>query len=289
MAVSLLTALLALGLLHFLPQLAHWRGAGGLRRWVAQLSDTSGAGRIIITLLVPLVACLLIQWLLSLLPLGGVLRMLFALVVLLYCMGPSAFEADLEAILRAPDRPSREAAAQVLSDDGEPIAWNAPALGEAVVYAALRRRFGVLLWFFLLGPTGALLYHLAQTLGRDRSLGLDADAQTTAFSLANVLDWLPAQLLVFTLALVGHWDAVIGAWKRWHNQAAPASWYREGPGFLGAAARADILIDIVAGDGYAEDRSDPIAELLRLRGALLRALLAWLSVVALIVLAGWIN
>ena len=114
MAVSLLTALLALGLLHFLPQLAHWRGAGGLRRWVAQLGDTSGAGRIIITVLVPLVACLLIQWLLSLLPLGGLLRMLFALVVLLYCMGPNAFEADLETILRAPDRPSREAAAQVL-------------------------------------------------------------------------------------------------------------------------------------------------------------------------------
>lgn len=289
MAVSLLTALLALGLLHFVPQLAHWRGAGGLRRWVAQLGDTSGAARLAITLIVPLIACLLIQWLLDLLPLGGLLRLAFALVVLLYCMGPRAFEADLETILRAPDGPSREAAAQSLSDDGDPVAWNAPALGEAVVYAALRRRFGVLLWFFLLGATGALLYHLAQTLGRDRSLPLDADARTAAFSLANMLDWLPAQLLVFTLALVGHWDAVLGAWRRWHSQAAPASWYREGPGFLGAAARADILIDIVGGEGYAEDRSDPISELLRLRGALLRALLAWLSVVALIVLAGWLG
>jgi membrane protein required for beta-lactamase induction len=80
-------------------------------------------------------------------PLGELLRLLFALAVLLYCFGPREFEADLEAILGAPDGASREAAAQALADDGRPIAWNAPALGEAVAYAALRRRFAVLLWF----------------------------------------------------------------------------------------------------------------------------------------------
>ena len=48
-----------------------------------------------------------------------------------------------------------------------------------------------------------------------------------------------------------------------------------------------MLIDIEAGDGYAEEHSDPLVELRRLRSALLRALLAWLSVVALIVIGGW--
>ncbi|WP_266159513.1 regulatory signaling modulator protein AmpE [Dyella silvatica] len=289
MAISLLTALIALGLLHFMPQLAHWRGDGGFRRWVAQLADTSGPGRVVLTLLLPLAACLVVLWVLGLLPMANLLRLAFSLVVLLYCFGPHAYEADLEAILKAPDAVSREAAAQALSDDGEKVTWRAPELGEAVVYAALRRRFGVLLWFFLLGPFGALLYRLAQTLGRDGSLTMDSQARALARSLANALDWIPAQLMVFTLALVGHWDAVIGAWRRWHQHAAPTSWYSDGPGFLGAAARADILIDIVAGDGYVEERSDPLVELMRLRGALLRALLAWLSVVALIVLAGWLS
>jgi AmpE protein len=214
--------------------------------------------------------------------------LLFALAVLLYCFGPREFEADLEAILGAPDGASREAAAQALADDGTPIAWNAPALGEAIVYAALRRRFAVLLWFFLLGPAGALLYRLAQTLGRDDALRLDPSGRVAAGYVANALDWLPAQLLTFTLAVVGHWEAVIGAWQRWHSQAAPTSWYGAGPGFLGAAARADVLIDIEAGDGYAEEHGDPLAELRRLRSALLRALLAWLSVVALIVIGGWL-
>lgn len=287
MAIRLLAALIALGLLHLQPRLACWRGDGGFRRWVAQLADTSGTGRVLLALIPPLALCLLAIWLLGLLPLANLWQLAFALAVLLYGFGPHAYEADLEAVLHASDDARRVAAAQALGEDGEPVAWHAETLGEAAVYAALRRRFGVLLWFFLLGPFGALLYRLARTLGRDDALGLDADARTTARHLANVLDWLPAQLLVFALALVGHWEAVIGAWRRWHQQARPEDWYRQGPGFLGAAARADILTDIEGGDGYVEERSDPLQELRRLRSALLRALLAWLSVVALIVIAGW--
>ena len=289
MAISLLVALIALGLLHVMPQLARWRGDGLFRRWVTQLADTSGSGRVALALLLPTVLCALLWWLLGHTPLGGLLQLLFSLTVLLYCFGPREFEADLEAILGAPDGASREAAAQTLADDGSPIAWNAPALGVAIAYAALRRRFAVLLWFFLLGPAGALLYRLAQTLARSDSLQLDSSSRSAARYVANALDWLPAQLLTFTLAFVGHWDAVIGAWRRWHSQAAPTSWYSSEPGFLGAAAQADVLIDIEAGDGYAEEHSDPLAELVRLRSALLRALLAWLSVAALIVIGGWVS
>lgn len=289
MALRLLAALIALGLLHWQPRLAHWRNDGGFRRWVAQLNDTAGAGRVVLALLLPLLLCALATWLLRHMPLADLLQLLFALAVLLFCFGPHAFEADLEAILAAKDDASREAAAQALGEDGEHVPWRTIEVGEATVYAALRRRFGVLFWFFLLGPLGALLYRLARALGRDDTLRLDAEARGTARQLANGLDWVPAQLMVFTLALVGHWDAVIGAWNRWHQQALPNSWLNEGPGFLGAAARADIQVDIEGGESYAEERSDPLLELGRLRGALLRALLAWLSVVALIVIGGWLR
>jgi AmpE protein len=289
MAIRLLAALIALGLLHLQPQLAHWRGDAGFRRWVDQLADTTGGGRILITVLVPVVVCALVIWLLHTLPLGALLLLIFALAVLLFSFGPHAFEADLEAILKAPDQSSREAAAQALCDDCEHIPWQTAELGEATAYAALRRRFAVLFWFFLLGPVGALLYRLARQLGHDSSLALDSGARTFARYLANGLDWAPAQLMVFTLALVGHWDAVIGAWRRWHQQAAPNSWYLSNPSFLGAAARADVLTDVEGGEGYTEDRTDPLHELRRLRDALLRALLAWMVVVALIVMGGWIS
>lgn len=289
MAIPLLVALIALGLLHVTPRLARWRSDRLFRRWVKQLGDTSGSGRVVLALLPPVLLCALLWWLVDRTPTGELLRLLFSLAVLLYCFGPREFESDLEAILNAPDPVQREAALQALSDDGNVIGWNAPELGEAMAYAALRRRFSVLLWFFLLGPVGALLYRLAQTLGRDDALALDGASHTSARYVANALDWLPAQLLTFTLAVVGHWEAVINAWRRWHTLATPTSWYASGPGFLGAAAQADVMTDIVAGDGYVEENSDPLVELVRLRSALLRALLTWLSVVALIVIGGWIR
>ena len=288
MALSLLAALIALGLLHVLPQLVQWRSDGMFRHWVRQLDDIAGRGRVLFTLIVPTLLCLLLAELFSRVPLGGFLQLAFAVTVLLYGLGPHAFEADLEAVLRAPDPAARSAAAQRLAEPGGSVGWTAHALGKAVAMAALRRRFGVLLWFFLLGPAGALLYRLAQTLGRDETLSLDAGSRTHARYVANALDWLPAQLLVFTLALVGHWDAVMAAWHRWRQLAAPTSWYTEEPEFLAAAACADIEVEIEAGDGYAEEHTNPLLELTRMRSAFLRALLAWLSVVALVVLGGWL-
>lgn len=289
MAVRLLAALIALGLVHLLPQLARWHAYGLFRRWVAALRDLHGVPRVIVVLAVPVAFCLLLAVLLHHSMLADLALLLFDTLVLLFCFGPRALEADLEGVLHATDAPSREAAAQKLDDSGDRVECTAHALGAAISFAALRRRFGALLWFFLLGPAGALLYRLGQTLGRDGDMPLDDTSRRAASRFANTLDWIPAQLLVFTLAVVGHWDAVIGAWKRWHQQWGASHGYQEGPGFLAAAAFADIAVEIDAGDGYAEERIDPMLELVRMRSALLRALVAWLSVIALIVLGGWVH
>lgn len=289
MAIRLLAALVALGLLHLLPRLAQWHVDGMWRRWIGSLGDMSGAGRVGVLVAVPTLLCIALARLLQQTPLGDFALLALDVLILMFCFGPRAFEADLEAILHANDTPSREAAAQKLASHGERVAWNAHALGEAIAFAALRRRFGALLWFFLLGPAGALLYRLTQSLGRDESLSLDTASAGAARQFANALDWVPAQLLVFTLAVVGHWDAVIQAWGRWRRQAGPGHWYRDEPGFLADAACADIAVEIEAGDGYAEERSEPQLELVRMRSAFLRALVAWLSVIALVVMGGWVH
>lgn len=288
MAVRLLAVLIALGLLHLLPSLARWHVDGLLKRWVATPPRLRGAARVAWLAGVPALVVLLLVALLRHAWLGDLVLLLLDVLVLLFCFGPRAFEADLEAILAAPDRPSREAAAQVLADDGESVGWSAHALGEAIAFAALRRRFGALLWFFLLGPAGALLYRLAQRLGRDDALAVDGDTRAAARQFANALDWVPAQLLVFTLAVVGHWDAVMGAWKRWKSRAGADDWYRQEPRFLAEAACADIAVEIEGGEGYTEERTDPLLELLRMRSAFLRALVAWMSVVALVVVGSWL-
>lgn len=286
MAIHWLVALLALALLRAWPRLGNWRGDKLFRYWVAQLSDLGGGARVALALVPPLVLCAAI-WL-ALNALGGPwLAAWFALIVLIYALGPRDFDVAMDAVAHAADDLERQAAAQALADDGQSMTWDARTLSATVAYAALRRRFGALCWFFLLGPVGALGYRLTQTLARDATLVDDTDP--AASHVANAADWLPAQLLTFTLALVGNWDAVIGAWRRWRSQAAATSWYAAGPDFLGAAAQAEVVTEIDGGDGYSEEHSDPLAEVQRLRATLLRALLAWLGAVALIVIGAWLG
>lgn len=286
MALRLLAVLIALIIAWSVPQLARWRDDRWFRGWVNRMGDTAGASRVAIVLIVPVVACAIVAGILRALPLFDLAWLAFAVVVLVYSLGPREIESDIDAITRASDTLRRDEAVARLQADAEPLPWFAPALVEASFYAALRRRFGVILWFLLLGPAGALGYRLAQTLGRDASLALDAQTRGAAQRLADALDWAPAHLMVFAMALVSDFDAVMGAWKHWHRQSgSPRT--RLDPDFLGAVARAGVDADVEAGDGYAQDVSDPVAELEDARRVIRRVLVVWLAVIAIIVLAAW--
>jgi len=287
MALRLLAILIALVVVWSVPRLARWRDDRWFRGWAARTGDLSGPGRVAVLLLVPVALAAIISGLLYSLPFFDLAWLVFAIVVLTYALGPREIETDIDAVLRAADPLRRDEALNALRHDEAPLPWHAPAIVEAAFYGALRRRFGVLLWFLLLGPAGALGYRLAQLLGRDASVSLDGATRTSAHRLADTLDWLPAHLMVFAMALVSDFDAVIGAWKQWHRTSgSPRS--RLEPDFLGAVARAGVDADVEAGDGYAQDVSDPLVELEDARRVIRRVLVVWLAVVAVIVLAAWV-
>jgi len=287
MALRLLAILIALVIVWSVPQLARWRDDRWFRSWVNRLGDTSGPGRVAVILLVPVVAAAIIAGMVASLPFFDLAWLVFSIAVLVYALGPREIETDIDAILRAPDTLRRDEAMAALRQDEDALTWFAPALVGAAFYGALRRRFGVLLWFLLLGPAGGLGYRLAQILGRDASLALDSATRTAAQRVADALDWIPAHLMVFAMALVSDFDAVMGAWKQWHHTSgSPRS--RLDPDFLGAVARAGVDADVEAGDGYVQDVSDPVAELEDARRVIRRVLIVWLAVVAVIVLAAWV-
>ena len=104
----------------------------------------------------PLLLVGLFQWVLHE-PLLGLVGLLFSVLVLVYAWGPRDLDVDVEAIIDAHEPAARREAIARLWPDGETVAADGPALVEAVFRNALRRWFGVLFWFLLLGPIGALL------------------------------------------------------------------------------------------------------------------------------------
>ena len=286
MAIRLVAALIVLLLAFSQVDFTRVRDFSWFHTWLAQLRFTEGGGRIAIALAVPVIVCALIQR--ALYGWGfGAAGVIFAVLVLIYTLREP--EGDIDAVLTASDLPAREAAAQNLRDDASAAAlpFTSPALVEAAVLAGLRRRFGVLFWFFLIGPAGALLYRLAHVAAGDGG-ELDLRARDGARRFAAALDWIPAHLMVLAMALVSDFEAVLHAWRAWHMQPGRSPWELE-PGFLAAVARSGVDADIEAGDGgVVADIGDPLEELADARRLLIRVLVVWLAVVALIVLASWV-
>jgi AmpE protein len=291
MAQTLLAILLVLAGGYALPDLSRWRDFSWLQVWIAQWTRASGdsARPRLAAVLLPLVlvvVCSLIQLVLGHV-LFGLPAFAFAVAVLFYCWGPRDLDADIESILKAPDSDRRNAAIQALRPDaaGAPLAYESAVLVEAAFGAALSRWFGVLFWFVVLGPAGALGYRVVQLMARNSAFneGIDAAQRDMLERTARILDWAPAHLVALTLALVSEFDAVIACWRAYHA-AHGNGYFTLDLGFLGAVAKAGIDADVEAGDGYATDVSNPLVELADAQRALRRILVGWLALIALVAL-----
>jgi AmpE protein len=294
MAKTLLAIVLVLAASHAMPDLSRLRDFSWLRIWLARWTgDGTAQGSRPVLLLVALLfaLCALIQAALDNV-LFGLPLFAFAVIMLFFCWGPRELDSDIDAVLKAPDRDQRLAAAQALRPDpaDQPLPFEATALVEATFQSALSRWFGVLFWFVVLGPAGALGYRMVQLLARNRAFaeGLDAHQHDLLERTARILDWAPAHLMALTLALVSDFDAVMRTWREYHA-AHGQGYFTLDLGFLGALARAGVDADVVAGDGYATDVNDPVNELADARRILRRILVTWLAVLALMVLAGWVR
>ena len=284
MAIKLVAILLVLLVCRLLPDAARLRDFSWWRAWLGQLGSSASAAMILVLGIgLPVLVCALMQWALH----GhafGLIGLLFAAVVLYYCWGPRDLERDVEAVAKAADSEQRLVAIQALQAEHQtqPLTFAADTLVVAAFRAGLQRWFGVLFWFVLLGPTGALLYRLAQMPDCSPALAQSALARR----MAAILDWLPAHLMALALALASNFDAVFTTWRDYHH-AHPQGYASFDPGFLDAIARACVTADVAVEDDQTPDISSPLIALDDAQVLLRRVLVVWLTLIALVVLGGW--
>ena len=312
MSATLIAAVVALVLGHMAPSLAaSVRQYGWYRDWVRWLdarfpegSFWHGRWGIAFALVPPLLLVALFQLALheSLL---GLVSLIFGIVVLFYAWGPRDLDVDVDAVANAPDATARRAAATRLwPEGGMPATLDGGSLVEAVFRNAQHRWFGVLFWFLVLGPVGALLYRLTALSAEDEAAhALPNPTREGARFLFAILDWPVAQLMTLSLALVGNFDTVLGAWR----DAGGAS-FDVRRRFLGAVARASVKCELAdeaadyddvgtgveAGDAGLVPPpplsafSGEVPELRDAMSLVWRSLLVWLAVLALFVIAGFV-
>lgn len=135
---------------------------------------------------------------------------------------------------------------------------------EHALLAAHRHVFGVFFCFVVfsalgLGPTGAVLYRMAEFASRYwayRQRTLDAPANDELRALSRrvfaLLDHVPARLTAFGFAVVGNFEEAVGSWRR-----DAGLWEHPNEGIILAAAAGAVGVQLggAAAPGVTPDRS----------------------------------
>jgi adenosylcobinamide-phosphate synthase len=298
----------------------------GLRAWALSVSRNFDAGKPhhgwvswALAVVLPSAVVLGIHWLL-LWGVGWPLAMLWNVAVLYITLGFRQFSHHFTRIRDALESGDEDAARAALAhwqqvDVGElPRSEIVRHVIEYSVIAAHRHVFGVLACFSLLaalglGPTGAVLYRLAEFVSRywhykERSGMQPASAalQQASAQAWTVIDWLPARLTALSFAMVGSFEEAIEGW-RFHAQhfpndndgvvlAATAGAINVRLGGEALRARADLQtpqgleMDADIGDSDRTPGREPeVGHLRSVVGLVWRSVVVWMLLLALLTFA----
>ena len=290
--MTIIAILLSFALCHFVRELGRCRNSQWLTSWVRFSADAfgklpgwSGALGFLVIGAVPLIVLLLLNQLLSS-SLGTTGTFLLAIAVLVYCFGPRDLDTDIAGIIEQEDEDVRRESLGTLI--GGPVPEDqdqcrAVAV-ESVFREGLRRWFGIIFWFAVLGIVGAFLYRMVDWLvSEDHSL---SEEQQSLFErLQQIMDWPAAQLMTLSLAIATDFDSVYQAWKKFHDEQGHGLFEGDN-GFLLAAARNVGLTGHAAQDGYADQLDGHMVGLQQAMDLTWRMLGVWMTVLALLLLIG---
>ena len=237
--MSFFAILFALLIEQVRPLGAHNPIHSGLRVWARWVSRNCDAGKPqhgwitwVLAVLAPSVAAMAVHWLLMVY-VGWPAAMAWSVVVLYVTLGFRQFShhfTDIRDALEAGDEAkARELLAlwQRVDASELPRSEIVRHVIEYSVLAAHRHVFGVLAWFsilaaFGLGPAGAVLYRMAEFVGRYWRHRNHAHMQPASEALQSAaarawtaVDWLPARLTAIAFAVVGSFEEAIDCWRNY--------------------------------------------------------------------------
>ncbi len=291
--MELIAILISLVVERFLGSMEEFRNfswfrhyAGWLMQRLSGLQAANGALSVLLILLVPVLVILSAEYYLT--HWWFVLGLAFSVVILLFSFGPHDLEAQIEAYVEAEERDDQESAkehASVLlgqsAEGGE--AYLTREIIQTSLVEANERIFAVLIWFLVLGPTGAILYRLTSQLANNSWSEEQSAVAEAARRLHAILDWPSSRLCALAFAFAGSFVDALHAWRIQERQDD----WEQGSHLILIASGLGALGYV---PGEEEDGHEHDVALVHETIALIRrAVVVFLGIAALFTLAGWMS
>jgi len=281
--MALITVILSLLLdnaLRNFPDLRNYERFEHYSRTVSKLVPFNiGVIKFLLIIISPVVIVVVLQYFLSGL-LFGLPSFILSLVVMTYCLGPASLSNDIEAYLDARTLGDDDEALHYAGSLTETAASTVPDqqtsdVTRAILNISNVRVFSLLFWFVLLGPSAAVIYRLTTNISQQD------DKNNALISFASIIQamlaWAPARLLAISYALSGHFDGAIQAYKnRPHEKNL-------------ALANYDVLVSSGLGALQNQESTDETSGIHAARNLVMRSIMIWISVLALLTLGGWLS
>ena len=203
--------------------------------------------------------------------------LLFSLAVLIYTLGPRDLNREVDDYLEARESGNEEQAQKIASMmSRKPVSASPDQQSVDVMHAILTesndRIFSVIFWFLLLGPLGALVFRLASYTMQTTHNNTLGDA---ARKLQAIMAWAPAHLVAAGYALTGNYEGASQGFREKVKQDE--------------LSECNYMTLITAGLGALKDcePGEETACIRSTRGLVLRTLVVWVAVIAVLTLIGW--
>lgn len=203
--------------------------------------------------------------------------LLFSLAVLIYTLGPHDLNREVDDYLEARESGNEEEAQKIASMMSQKPASASPDqqsvdVMHAILTESNDRIFSVIFWFLLLGPLGALVFRLASYTMQTTHNNTLGDA---ARKLQAIMAWAPAHLVAAGYALTGNYEGASQGFREKIKQDD--------------LSECNYMTLITAGLGALKDcePGEETACIRSTRGLVLRTLVVWVAVIAVLTLIGW--
>lgn len=294
--MTLIVIALALICERLLANLRRWREYDWLGRYLRRLQGINSLEPAwqspwgILLLAPPLLLVALVQSVLQ----GGFLTvfgLVFSIIVLIFALGPRDLWEEVRALIAAREA-GDDATAQRLSADLARFDGQRPqqAEGQALVRAVLvqghERLFGTLLWFFVLGPLGAVLYRAASEFPAQlRAKDASAQLLDVAQRFHGLMAWVPVRMVALIYGLAGSTDGALAAWRK-AQAADEGNWVQHGWRLLAEIGCGALQVE--EGSEHERVNAGLSATLHEALGLVSRSLIVLLAVLAAFTIGGWI-
>ncbi len=292
--MTIIAILIALAVNHFV------KGVGIIRRseWLPPLlhllapllkkleGGYAAIGAAVLLLLPMLILALLAYLVMS--TMGFFFYFLFSVIVMIYCIGPRDLDTDIKQVVAAGNDDELQDAVRPLLR--EPLLEASDARCEQLIRAVFRegltRWFAVIFWFAVLGVFGAAGYRLCAWLARTKQ-PINEQQREWLRRLQQLLEWPVAQLMTLALAVAADFDTVFASWRK-HHKTQGHGILSGDHGFMLTAAVVAVMGGYAARDGFADQLTGRMGPVQLAMDLLWRVLAVWLTLLAVMLLAGWL-